>query len=115
MEFKELFEQALTEKVEVDSNDWGFSADGEYVRVSVNKAKYNDLTELTIKGTRILGKIKSSEYVKGQYQEKDWVTIEKFYAKEMEQASKEVAKAVAIFEKSLEKTFKNLEKIAGNF
>ena len=115
MEFKDLFQQAISEKVEEDSNDWGFDVYGEFLTIHLTKSKYTDLTEFEVKGSKTLGKFKGSDTAKGEYEEKDWTTIEKSYVKAMDKASKEVAKATAIFEKTLEKTFKDLEKFSKQF
>jgi len=120
MDFREKFSEVttelteaetteLSEKVDISSDEIGITGYGDIVSVFIKKAKYNDLMELEVKGSKILPKIKSLESLLGQYKEDDWNTLEKIYKKYTAEASSDVAKAITEFEKNLAKAFKILE------
>lgn len=103
------FREVIVEKVEVDADEVGITAYGDILSVFIAKAKSNDLMELEIKGSKVLGKVKSLETLKGEYKEEDWDNLEKLYAKYTHNASTYVEKAIKEFEKNINIAIKNLE------
>ncbi len=115
MEFREIFEAVLNERIEADGNYNGLSVFGELVNVFIEKEANNNLMGFRVSGSSLLPKIKSVEATKDEYDEKDWLEIEKQYTEIMKKASSEIAQALSVFEKSLKTTIKKLEKTTNKF
>ena len=106
MKFKEF----LTEDSHSDYN--GVTIFGDLMTLSI-KQDYNDKLRLKIEAEAPLYRIKSVEDIKSEYQEKDWIEIEKIYEKIFNKESKDIEKLVKNFEKDLNKIIKSIEKETG--
>jgi len=100
---------------ERDSDYNGLSAEGQMIRVQIQKAAKNNLMEIIVKANRPLVKLKSAESIKDEYREEDWIKIEKYWAKLAEVKSIELEKLVQDFEIKLNKIVIEMEKETAKF
>ena len=101
----------LNEKIEVSADDRGLSVYGDILDVRLKQAKHNELMEFDISGSfSVASRVKSLESLLGQYDEKDWPTLEKEYKKATTKAAKYIEEAVKQFEKHMELAVKSMEK-----
>ena len=105
----------ILEKVESDSDYNGLRVYGEDLNVSLRIGKHNDLMDLKYDGGGMKSKIRSVENVKNEYQEEDWTKIEKMYDKIFKEASADITKLVAKFEKEMDGILKDTAKKTEKF
>lgn len=103
--FKDMF---MNEEISHDYS--GLTVDGELLTVDIRRARKNDVMEITVKGNRILSKLKSADNVKDDYSEKDWVKIEKIWDSVFEKYSSDVNDVIKKFEKDINNIIINMEK-----
>ena len=76
---KKMFKEIL-EKINL-VNEYGILANGEYFSLDLGHSKYNNLTNLKIKGEKILNNIPSISELKSEYKENSHSILEKEYKK----------------------------------
>ena len=105
--------------VNINEEKWsdynGMTVMGQFVKIKLEKAKYNNLMELKIEGNMPLIRLKSAESIKDDYNEKDWVKIEKIWAEMTKRESARLEKVVDTFEKELNKIVIDMEKEMSKF
>jgi len=107
MKFKNYIEN-VNEDTNADYN--GFTVSGNMIDISVQKADYTNLMEISIDGRRTLPNIKSAESFKNEYDEDSWLSIENTWAEVAKKHSKAADKLLQKFERDLNKVLKDLEK-----
>lgn len=110
---KNNFKNFLNEDRDSDFN--GLRVNGQVISVSIQKAKFNDLMEMKVEGSYPLTRLKSAEALKSEYEEKDWIQLEKIWAKMAESKSKDIEKLVKKFESDLNKIVVEMEKDISKF
>jgi len=93
-----------------DNSEYGLTIYGEALNVSIKKAKFNDLMEINFSGSRILPSLKSVEMLKSEYNDYDYLAIDKIYDKITKKASIDIEKLTKAFEKDLNKIIVSMEK-----
>lgn len=93
-----------------DSSDYGFSADGQALSISISKSLSNNLMEMTFSGNMTLSRVPSVEDFKTDTNEKSWIKIEKNYKKISEKYSKDLEKSINDYEKKLNDLVISFEK-----
>jgi hypothetical protein len=93
-----------------DSSYTGLDAYGDLFNISIAQSKNNNLMEIVVQGRQTLSSIKSAETLKSEYQEKDWITIEKLWAKMAHKRGKEIDTLLHKFEKDLNKVVVQMQK-----
>lgn len=103
------FREFLKLNEDKSSNEYGLTASGQLMEVEIYMQK-NNLMEISIKGKRTLGKLKSVERLKSEYSEEDWNKIEKKWKETSSKNSTKIEKLVQKFEDDLNKIVIDMQK-----
>ena len=103
------FREYLKLNEDKSSNEFGLTASGQLMEVEIYMQK-NNLMEISIKGKRTLGKLKSVERLKSEYSEEDWNFIEKKWKETSSKNSTKIEKLVQKFEDDLNKIVIDMQK-----
>ena len=106
--FKEFLNKNIEESIDSDYN--GVSVNGDYILSSIEKNPNNDLMKFTISGEKLLTKVKSIEKLKSEYDEDDWIELEKQYKEVMKAVGKDLEKVIRSTEKYINQIISKLEK-----
>lgn len=103
------FREFLKLNEDKSSNEYGLSASGELMGVEIYMQR-NNLMEISVKGKRTLGKLKSVERLKTEYSEEEWDYIEKKWKEASNKNSAKIEKLVQKFEDDLNKIVIDMQK-----
>lgn len=103
------FREFLKLNEDKSSNEYGLTASGQLMEVEIYMQK-NNLMEISVKGKRTLGKLKSVERLKSECSEEDWNKIEKKWKETSSKNSTKIEKLVQKFEDDLNKIVIDMQK-----